>query len=88
MRPGSIPSARSSAAAGTAGSPASRYSQLAFDYYVLVGISGLVHGYASFSAVSAAARDATLDAASALRAALALVEARTSARRRPSSVAG
>ncbi|WP_300012562.1 alpha/beta hydrolase [Pseudonocardia sp.] len=37
---------------------------------------GLVHGYASFSAVSAAARDATLDAASALRAALALVEHR------------
>ena len=38
--------------------------------------AGLVHGYASFTAVSAAARDATLDAASALRAALALVEAR------------
>jgi acetyl esterase len=36
---------------------------------------GLVHGYASFSAVSAAARDATLDAASALRAGLALVAA-------------
>jgi acetyl esterase len=34
---------------------------------------GLVHGYASFTAFSAAARDATLDAASALRAALALV---------------
>ena len=33
---------------------------------------GLVHGYASFTAMSAAARDATLDAASALRAALAL----------------
>jgi acetyl esterase len=45
--------------------------------------AGLVHGYASFSAVSAAARDATLDAASALRAGLALVEARRSARRRP-----
>ncbi len=50
--------------------------------------AGLVHGYASFSAVSAAARDATLDAASALRAALALVEARRSARTRPSSAAG
>jgi acetyl esterase len=54
--------------------------------------AGLVHGYASFSAVSAAARDATLDAASALRAALALVEARNSARARararPSSAAG
>ncbi|MEJ3652098.1 alpha/beta hydrolase [Actinomycetes bacterium KLBMP 9759] len=36
---------------------------------------GLVHGYASFTAVSAAARDATLDAASALRAALAFTEA-------------
>ena len=36
--------------------------------------TGLVHGYASFSALSAAARDATLDAASALRAGLALVE--------------
>ncbi|NMI01975.1 alpha/beta hydrolase [Pseudonocardia acidicola] len=35
--------------------------------------AGLVHGYASFTAISAAARDATLDAASALRAALALV---------------
>ncbi|MDN5860474.1 MAG: alpha/beta hydrolase [Pseudonocardia sp.] len=34
---------------------------------------GLVHGYGSFTAVSAAARDATLDAASALRAALSLV---------------
>jgi acetyl esterase len=42
---------------------------------------GLVHGYASFTAISAAARDATLDAASALRAALALVESRRSARR-------
>jgi len=50
--------------------------------------AGLVHGYASFTAVSAAARDATLDAASALRAALALVGARRSARRRPSSAAG
>ena len=37
---------------------------------------------------SAAARDATLDAASALRAALALVEARRSAQRRPSPAAG
>src|SRR6185312_15253781 len=35
--------------------------------------AGLVHGYASFTAVSAAARDATLDAASAVRAGLALV---------------
>ncbi|WP_103379969.1 alpha/beta hydrolase [Pseudonocardia dioxanivorans] len=34
--------------------------------------SGLVHGYASFTAVSAAARDATLDAASAVRAGLSL----------------
>ena len=50
--------------------------------------AGLVHGYASFTAVSAAARDATLDAASALRAALALVGARRSARRRPSTAAG
>jgi acetyl esterase len=50
--------------------------------------AGLVHGYASFTAVSAAARDATLDAASALRAALALVGARRSARRRPSAAAG
>jgi acetyl esterase len=41
---------------------------------------GLVHGYASFTAVSAAARDATLDAASALRAGLALVESRLPAR--------
>jgi acetyl esterase len=40
---------------------------------------GLVHGYASFTAVSAAARDATLDAASALRAALALVASRRQA---------
>lgn len=37
---------------------------------------GLVHGYASFTAVSAAARDATLDAASALRVGLALAESR------------
>ncbi len=50
--------------------------------------AGLVHGYASFTAVSAAARDATLDAASALRAALALVQARGAARARPSSAAG
>lgn len=34
--------------------------------------SGLVHGYANLTAVSQAARDATLDAASALRAGLAL----------------
>lgn len=34
--------------------------------------SGLVHGYASFTAISAAARDATLDAASAVRAGLSL----------------
>lgn len=40
---------------------------------------GLVHGYASFTAVSAAARDATLDAASALRAGLALVRSRAGA---------
>ena len=33
---------------------------------------GLVHGYAGLTAISAAARDATLDAASALRAGLAL----------------
>ncbi len=37
---------------------------------------GLVHGYASFTPFSAAARDAALDAASALRAGLALVAAR------------
>lgn len=42
---------------------------------------GLVHGYASFTAVSAAARDATLDAASALRAGLALVQSRADAPR-------
>jgi Esterase/lipase len=35
--------------------------------------AGLVHGYGSFTAISAAARDATLDAASALRASLSLV---------------
>jgi acetyl esterase len=46
---------------------------------------GLVHGYASFSGLSAAARDATLDAASALRAGLGLVAGRRRARahRRP-----
>ena len=49
--------------------------------------AGLVHGY-DCTAVSAAARDATLDAASALRAALALVQARGAARARPSSAAG
>ena len=43
---------------------------------------GLVHGYASFTALSAAARDATLDAASALRAGLGLVAGRRSARGR------
>jgi acetyl esterase len=43
---------------------------------------GLVHGYASFSALSAAARDATLDAASALRAGLGLVDGRKPARDR------
>jgi acetyl esterase len=37
---------------------------------------GLVHGYASFTALSAAARDATLDAASALRTGLGLVAGR------------
>jgi acetyl esterase len=41
---------------------------------------GLVHGYASFTALSAAARDATLDAASALRAGLGLVAGRQRAR--------
>ncbi|OLT21778.1 esterase [Pseudonocardia sp. CNS-139] len=44
---------------------------------------GLVHGYASFTAVSAAARDATLDAASALRAGLGLVRGVRPARRGP-----
>jgi acetyl esterase len=39
-----------------------------------------VHGYASFTALSAAARDATLDAASALRAGLGLVAGRQPAR--------
>jgi acetyl esterase len=43
---------------------------------------GLVHGYASFTALSAAARDATLDAASALRAGLGLVAGRRLARDR------
>jgi len=43
---------------------------------------GLVHGYASFTALSAAARDATLDAASALRAGLGLVAGRRQARGR------
>ena len=43
---------------------------------------GLVHGYASFTALSAAARDATLDAASALRAGLGLVAGRIHARGR------
>ncbi len=40
---------------------------------------GLVHGYASFTALSAAARNAALDAASALRAGLALVGSRRAA---------
>jgi acetyl esterase len=44
--------------------------------------AGLVHGYGSFTAVSAAARDATLDAASALRAALSIV---ASTRRAPAA---
>jgi acetyl esterase len=43
---------------------------------------GLVHGYASFTALSAAARDATLDAASTLRAALGLVAGRRPTRGR------
>jgi acetyl esterase len=43
---------------------------------------GLVHGYASFTALSAAARDATLDAASALRAGLGLVAGQIHARGR------
>ena len=43
---------------------------------------GLVHGYASFTALSAAARDATLDAASALRAGLGMVESMRPAARR------
>ncbi len=46
--------------------------------------TGLVHGYASFTAISAAARDATLDAASALRSTMALIETRRSAARRAS----
>jgi acetyl esterase len=37
---------------------------------------GLVHGYANLTALSAAARDATLDAASSLRSTLALLESR------------
>jgi acetyl esterase/lipase len=37
---------------------------------------GLVHGYANLTALSAAARDATLDAASALRSTLSLIESR------------
>jgi acetyl esterase len=44
--------------------------------------SGLVHGYASFTAFSAAARDATLDAASALRSTMALIESRRASPRR------
>jgi acetyl esterase len=43
---------------------------------------GLVHGYASFIALSAAARDATLDAASALHADLGLVKGRRQPGRR------
>jgi acetyl esterase len=51
--------------------------------------TGLVHGYASFTAFSAAARDATLDAASALRATISLLESRSRAARHqsPSSAA-
>jgi acetyl esterase len=45
--------------------------------------TGLVHGYANFTAFSAAARDATLDAASSLRSILALLEARSPRRLRP-----
>jgi acetyl esterase len=45
---------------------------------------GLVHGYANLTALSAAARDATLDAASALRSTLSLLESRRRvARRQP-----
>jgi acetyl esterase len=43
---------------------------------------GLVHGYASFTALSAAARDATLDAASALRAGLGFRQPARDRRRR------
>ena len=43
---------------------------------------GLVHGYANFTAFSAAARDATLDAASSLRSILALLESRAAHRLR------
>jgi acetyl esterase len=43
---------------------------------------GLVHGYANLTALSAAARDATLDAASALRSTLSLLESRRRAARR------
>jgi acetyl esterase len=45
---------------------------------LLVGrrFPGLVHGYASFTAFSAAARDATLDAVSALHAGLGPVKGR------------
>jgi acetyl esterase len=49
---------------------------------------GLVHGYASFTALSAAARDATLDAASALRAGLGLVAGRRQAARRRKRAGG
>ena len=49
---------------------------------------GLVHGYASFTALSAAARDATLDAASALRAGLGLVESMRPAAHRGAPAAG
>ncbi|GAA1248092.1 alpha/beta hydrolase [Pseudonocardia aurantiaca] len=48
---------------------------------------GLVHGYASFTALSAAARDATLDAASALRAGLGPVESMRPAARRSARAA-
>ena len=41
--------------------------------------AGLIHGYATFTAISSAAHDATFDAASALRAGLALVGSRRTA---------
>jgi acetyl esterase len=47
--------------------------------------AGLIHGYATFTAISRAAHDATFDAASALRAGLALVGARRTAPERLSA---
>jgi acetyl esterase len=47
--------------------------------------AGLLHGYASFTAISRAAHDATFDAASALRAALALVGSLREQRQRQSA---